>query len=62
MSIRPIRNDCDLQVALARVDQLFGAPEGTEEGDELEVLVALIKQYEDERHAIAPPHPIEAIK
>ncbi len=41
MHIRPIRNDQDHRAALAEIDACWGAPEGTEKGDKLEVLVAL---------------------
>jgi len=33
----------------------------TPEGDKLDVLVTLIKAYEEKRHPILPPEPVEAI-
>ncbi|MGM0575991.1 MAG: helix-turn-helix domain-containing protein [Myxococcota bacterium] len=59
--IRPIRTDEDHARALERVEELWGAEPGTPEGDELEVLVTLIDDYEERHHAIDPPDPIDAI-
>jgi mRNA interferase HigB len=42
MDIRPIRTDQDHRAALAAIEACWGAPEGTEEGDKLDVLVALV--------------------
>ena len=42
MNIRPIRNDEDHRAALAAIEASRGAPEGTEEGDRLDVLLALV--------------------
>ena len=46
MDIRPIRNDEDHRAALASIEACWGAPEGTEEGDKLDVLLALVDIYE----------------
>ncbi len=32
------------------------------EGNELDILITLVKAYEDENHPVPPPSPIEAIK
>jgi HTH-type transcriptional regulator / antitoxin HigA len=52
MDIRPIRNDEDHRAALAEIDACWGAPEGTEQGDRLDVLVALVESYEAKRWPI----------
>lgn len=62
MNIRPIRNDDDLTIALARMSELWGAPDGTPEGDELDVLAVLIEAYETEHHAMPPGDPIQVIR
>jgi HTH-type transcriptional regulator/antitoxin HigA len=49
MDIRPIRTDEDHRAALAAIDACWGAPEGTEEGDKLDVLLALVEIYEAKR-------------
>jgi HTH-type transcriptional regulator/antitoxin HigA len=53
MEIRPIRTDEDHRAALAEIDALWGAPEGTEEGDRLDVLPALVEAYEEKRWPIS---------
>jgi HTH-type transcriptional regulator/antitoxin HigA len=52
MEIRPIRTDKDHRDALAEIDKCWGAPEGTDEGDRLDVLVALVEIYEVKRWPI----------
>ena len=52
MEIRPIRTDEDHRAALAEIEALWGAPEGTEEGDKLDVLVTLVEMYEAKRWPI----------
>jgi HTH-type transcriptional regulator/antitoxin HigA len=49
MDIRPIRTDEDHRLALAEIEACWGAPEGTEEGDKLDVLLALVDIYEARR-------------
>jgi HTH-type transcriptional regulator/antitoxin HigA len=49
MDIRPIRTDEDHRAALAAIEACWGAPEGTEEGDRLDVLLALVDIYEARR-------------
>jgi HTH-type transcriptional regulator/antitoxin HigA len=52
MDICPIRTDEDHRAALAAIDACWGAPEGTEEGDKLDVLTALVEIYEAKRWPI----------
>ena len=62
MKLKPIRSDLELERALERIDELWGAKPGTAKGDELDVLMLLVEKYEDERFPIPPSDPIEAIK
>jgi HTH-type transcriptional regulator/antitoxin HigA len=62
MNIKPIRTEDDYTGAMARLDDVWGAPIGSPEGDELEVLMLLIGKYEDEHFPMPPSDPIEAIK
>ena len=62
MKITPIRNEKDYQNALKRLELIFDAKKGTEQGDELEILSILIDKYENENFPIGMPDPIEAIK
>lgn len=62
MKIAPIRNEKDYQNALKRLELIFDAKKGTEQGDELEILSILIDRYENENYPIGLQDPIEAIK
>ncbi len=61
MDIRPIRTDQDHRAALAEIDACWGAPEGTEEGDKLDVLVALVESYEARRWPIESDESFDPI-
>ncbi len=61
MKIKPIRNETDYQKAMERLDVIFDAKKGTEEGDELEILSIVIDNYENENFPIEMPDPISAI-
>ena len=62
MDIRPIKTEMDYDRALRRVQKLWGAPKGSAQSDELDILVTLIEVYETEHYPIDLPDPIEAIK
>jgi HTH-type transcriptional regulator/antitoxin HigA len=62
MDINLIKTEQDYKQALKRLEIIFDAKKGTEEGDELELLGLLIDQYENEHFPIDLPDPIEAIK
>jgi HTH-type transcriptional regulator / antitoxin HigA len=53
MDIQPIKNVQDLEKALARIDEIIDAREGTAEFNEREALSSLIAEYEDEHKDIA---------
>ena len=46
MNVKPIRTDADLELANARIREIFQAEEGTPEDDELAVLLDLVEAYE----------------
>ena len=62
MQIRPIRSVSDYEEALRRVEAVWGAPLGSKEGDELDVLATLIEAYEREHYPINLPSPLAAIE
>ena len=62
MKLKPIRNNRELNRALKRIDELWGAKPGTPKGDELDVLMLLVEKYEEEHYAIPASDPVEAIK
>lgn len=61
MDITPIKTEADYKAALARIDALFDAQNGTEEGDVLDILVTLVEAYEERHFPIQLPNPIDAI-
>jgi HTH-type transcriptional regulator / antitoxin HigA len=62
MHIQPIRTDEDHEAALREIEALWGADEGTEAGDRLDVLVTLAEAYEKTRWPIEPLDPVRAIE
>jgi HTH-type transcriptional regulator / antitoxin HigA len=55
MDIRPIRTDEDHRAALEEIEACWGAAEGTEEGDKLEVLAALVELTKRSGGRSTPP-------
>jgi len=62
MDIRPIRNDDEHRAALEEIEALWGAAEGTPEGDRLDVLATLVDAWEDKRWPVYELDPVEAIE
>jgi HTH-type transcriptional regulator/antitoxin HigA len=62
MNLKPIRNDADHETALREIERLWGAAEGTSQGDRLEILTTLVEAWEEMRFPMDLPDPIEAIK
>jgi HTH-type transcriptional regulator/antitoxin HigA len=62
MNIKPIRSDEDHTEALRRIEALWGAPEDTPEGDELDILATLVERYEETRWPVARSTPLEMLK
>lgn len=62
MKIKLIKTEEENEAALARLEEIFDAEPGTPEGDEAELLTALIEMYEQKAYPIGLPDPIEAIK
>lgn len=46
MEIRPIRTEADYAAAVADIERLWGAEPGTDDGDKLDILAALVERYE----------------
>lgn len=61
-SIKPIRSERDHATALARIELLMDAEEGTPEADELDLLADLVEHYEMKHFPIPKPTPLEAIR
>lgn len=60
--LKPIRTESDHDAAMAEVERLWGAENGTPDGDRLDLLVTLIDAYEGRTFPIDAPDPIEAIQ
>lgn len=65
MNVSPIRNDADMNAALAEIDQiLMEDPDpspGTRLGDKFEVLTILVEHYEKTNYPIEPIDPIDLL-
>ena len=61
MEVRPIRTEKDHKAALAEIEACWGAPEGSEEGDRLDVLLALAEIYEAKRWPIGTAKRVDPI-
>jgi len=64
MKLKPIKTKQEYEGFLNWVDELFDkkVKPGSPEGEQLQIALLLIKQYEDAHYPIPVPDPIEAIK
>src|SRR5260221_2888914 len=62
MNIRPIRTDADHQAALRRIETLWGAVDGSPDGDELDVLATVVEAYEDAHFHFPETSPVDVIR
>jgi HTH-type transcriptional regulator/antitoxin HigA len=57
VELKPIATDSEHDAALREVERLWGAKEGTADGDRLEVLMTLVEVYEEEHFPMDLPDP-----
>lgn len=57
-----LKTKADYNTAIERTIELFDVQPGNPDFDELELLLVLIKDYEDKHYQIPVPNPIDAIK
>jgi len=62
MQLKPIKTEADHDAALREIERLWGAEEGTADGDRLDILATLVEAYEEAHFPMDMPDPIEAIK
>ena len=62
MNIRLIGTEADYRKALAEIERLWDAKEGSADAEKLELLGMLVHNYERSRQPLAGLDPIEAIK
>jgi HTH-type transcriptional regulator/antitoxin HigA len=55
MEIKPIRTKPDYERTLREIERLWGAKEGTAQGDRLDVLATLVEAYERKHFPIDAP-------
>jgi len=55
VNIQPIKTEADYNLALKRLEIIFDADLNTSEGDEFELLVTLIENYENLHYPIGMP-------
>ncbi len=60
--LEPIRTEADHERAMARIDELWGSPKGTPQGDELKALFLLVEAYERECYPMPDVDPLVAIE
>lgn len=62
MELKPIRTEAEHAEALAEIERLWIAPEGSPEADRLDVLVLLVEAYEAAHCPIEAPDPIDFLE
>jgi HTH-type transcriptional regulator/antitoxin HigA len=62
MNWKILKTEAQYQKAIKRTMDIFHSKEGTPEGDELGLLLLLIKDYEEKHISIPDLDPIEVIK
>ena len=60
--IKPIRTDADHTAALREIEALWGAQQGTPDGDRLDVLIELVHGYEEKQFAFPKVEPVALVK
>ena len=61
MKIKVIKTEREHKAALKAIESLWDSRPGTPKGDALDLLTTLVESYEEKKHAIASPNPIDAI-
>ncbi len=64
MKLKPLKTKKDYLILLDWLDQLFNkkVKADSPEGEQLQIALLLIKQYEDKHYPVQIPDPIKAIK
>jgi len=59
MTQRPIHSDAEYRAALAQIEALWEAPEGSDTADMRDLLAMLVEVYEKQHYQIEAPDPID---
>ncbi len=52
MQLNPIETEADHEAALREIERLWGAEEGTADGDRLEAFITLVEAYEEAHFSV----------
>ena len=62
MNTKPIRDEAELASVLKRLEEIWGAPLDSPEGDELETLAIQVEKFEAEHYPLPALNTTEAIE
>ncbi len=62
MNWKVLKTEADYNIAATRMMEIFHAEPGTPEGDELELLLVLIKDYDEKHYQLPELDALEVIK
>ncbi|WP_416446032.1 type II toxin-antitoxin system HigA family antitoxin [Leeuwenhoekiella sp. A16] len=63
MKAKILKSEAEYEAAISRMRELANADPQSDEGDEFELLLLLVKNYEEKHEEPFPePHPVSAIK
>ncbi len=62
MIMKPIKTKKEYKAALELLQTLWGSKKGTPKGDQLELVMLLVEDYEKKHCPVDPPSAIDAIK
>ena len=60
--LKILKTEQEYKETLNRTIEIFHAEEGTPESDELDILLLLVKDYEDKHFSLPDPDPIDVVK
>jgi HTH-type transcriptional regulator/antitoxin HigA len=61
MKITPVKTENDYQAALKEIERLFNAKQNTPNGDKLDILTTLVREYEEQHYPIDLPDAVDAL-
>ena len=58
MELKPIKTDADYRLALKEIETLMSVADDTPDGENLDVLVTLVEDYERKNYPLDLPSPV----
>ena len=62
MTVKILKSERDYNAALKRADEIFDAKPNTPKGEELSLLLLVLKDYEDKHHQVPVPDALNVIR